>query len=166
MDPQIAAVLQKLAKTIEQRVGFQAIAMNLYRPDTDDYLVAYVLGSADATDALLGTALAREVWIEYLGDRESRLGSYFIPEGQGRWIAEAGQFLPEMVPGEGPNGWQPGDELITPMCSRDGAVLALVSVDKPVSGQRPADSALLALRDIVAAAAPDLELALADRERP
>src|SRR5437763_10505144 len=52
------AVLEAIARTIAECLGFGTVAVNLYRPARDDFMVTNVYGNPGAREAPLGDARA------------------------------------------------------------------------------------------------------------
>src|SRR6266478_830073 len=75
----VEAVLEAVAATISDTLGFRTVAMNLYRPAWDDFQIAVVHGNEEARKLLLGHADPLERWAAILNDRFARRGAYWIP---------------------------------------------------------------------------------------
>src|ERR1041385_700498 len=72
------AVLEAIARTIAECLGFGTVAVNLYRPAWDDFQVTNVYGNPGAREALLGSARDLESWRPLLDERFLRRGAYQI----------------------------------------------------------------------------------------
>src|SRR5690348_18477910 len=75
----LPALLEAVARTIGESLGYGTVAVNLYRPAWNDFEVTTVYGNERAREMLLGTALPGEEWNVLLADRFERRGAYFIP---------------------------------------------------------------------------------------
>src|SRR3954447_11823122 len=143
-DESIQSVLDAIARTLTQTVGFAGVVINVYRPQWDDYEAATVVGPPKMVDDLLG-ATYEASWIHVvLDERFNRRGAYFIPEGSLDWqSADVGaRWMPVPTTVDDDGAWRPGDELFTPCRDSDGDILAIISLGEPVSGMRATDGEL------------------------
>jgi PAS domain S-box-containing protein len=134
-----------VAQTLAESLRFRTVAITLYRPAWDDYVVVAVHGSEAARGTLFGTASAREAWALLLDERYRRSGAYFVPADADVWASVGEGFSRHFAELEGvddPAAWQPGDLLLVPFSRRDGGPLGIVAVADPASGRRPAKSEL------------------------
>ena len=138
----IGAVLEAVARAIEQSLGFAVVVINVYRPAWDDFVVAAVEGDASARETLLGVTYEWDVWRGALDERFDRRGAYLIPEGSYDWSGQGPRYVPVRPATEDPELWHAGDELFVPFRHSDGHLLGVVSVGEPVSGRRPTDDQL------------------------
>jgi diguanylate cyclase (GGDEF)-like protein len=134
----LTAITAMLAKTI----GFTGVVINVYRPQWDDFEVATASGSEEMSQALLGATYDRAQFVaETLDARFERRGAYFIPEGAVDWELTSGaRYIPDRPTADGPDAWRPGDELFVPCRDSKGHILAVISLDEPLSGRRPTDA--------------------------
>jgi PAS domain S-box-containing protein len=141
------ALLQELSELIGAGLGFGTVAINLYRPAWDDLEVVAVHGNPRARCELLGTTSSHESWSNLLDERFLHRGVFVIEKGQLAWDrVEVAAFLPPAHAATGlPTAWDREDALLVPLRSGDGRLLAVVSVDEPLSGLRPSDEALALL---------------------
>src|SRR3954470_15691470 len=163
-DESIQSVLDAIARTLTQTVGFAGVVINVYRPQWDDYEAATVVGPPKMVDDLLG-ATYEASWIHViLDERFDRRGAYFIPEGSIDWdAADVGtRWMPEPTAAEDDATWRPGDELFIPCRDSDGQILAIISLGEPVSGLRATDHEL----DFLVAVGRHAALALEPAHRP
>ena len=58
----LSTALQTIARVISEALGFRTVAVNLYRPAWDDFVVSTVHGSDAMCDALLGATYEWSVW--------------------------------------------------------------------------------------------------------
>jgi transcriptional regulator with GAF, ATPase, and Fis domain len=135
----VHALLEAVAETISETLGFRTVAINLYRPAWDDFCVTTVHGSRAAQDALLGRVRDLADWERLLDDRFLRRGAYVIEHGSVDWDAVGVTYVPDLEPPAAPDGWHPEDALFVPMRHSDGHLLGILSVDEPKSGLRAGD---------------------------
>jgi len=150
------AVLEAIARTIAECLGFGTVAVNLYRPAWDDFQVTNVYGNPGAREALLGDARDLASWRPLLDDRFLRRGAYLIPHEQFDWFADVATFVPDIEPTDDPDAWHPEDALMVPMRHSAGHLLGILSVDEPRSGRKPSDEEL----DVLVAVAEHAALAV------
>ncbi len=65
-------VLEDVARTIGEVLGYRAVVVNVYRPAFDDMLTAAAVGSAESLQSLLGTVSPNNTWTPLLADRFRR----------------------------------------------------------------------------------------------
>src|SRR3954465_15637446 len=85
----VHAVLEAVAESISETLGFRTVAINLYRPAWDDFQIAIVHGNEAARTMLLGHADPLERWAAVLDERYERRGAYWIPAEEA-WNEPAG----------------------------------------------------------------------------
>lgn len=137
----LTRLIDAIAATVADSLGFRTVAINLYRPAEGDFMVTTVHGSEAARELLLGTTRPADAWDSYFVERYLRRGAYLIPRGEGDW--EGVTFhVPELEPSSDPDAWHPDDALMVPMRGADGTLLGVVSVDEPESGLLPTDEEL------------------------
>src|ERR671929_49684 len=150
------AVLEAIARTIAECLGFGTVAVNLYRPAWDDFQVTNVYGNPGAREALLGDARGLASWQPLLDERFLRRGAYLIPHELFDWAADVATFVPDIEPTDDPDAWHPEDALMVPMRHTAGHLLGILSVDEPRSGRKPTDEEL----DVLVAVAEHAALAV------
>jgi diguanylate cyclase (GGDEF)-like protein len=146
----LPALLDAVARTIGETLGFRTVAVNLYRPAWDDFEVVVVHGNQHARAALAGTTRDGAHLVVLLHERFERRGAYYVPKDAVDWDSLGPSYTPE---GEGrahPDAWDPEDALLVPMRDAAGNLLGTISVDEPVNGRVPSNEEL------------DLLVALAD----
>lgn len=157
-------LLSAIARTIAESLGFNTVAVNLYRPARDDYVVTTIHGSEEARSSLLGQTNPSEIWKPLLDERFLRRGAYVIRAGQLDWDA---LDLPRYVPTAGReaivagDAWTPEDSLMVAMKSSSGDILGILSVDEPITGLGPTDEEL----DVLVALARHAALAVEQSQR-
>jgi diguanylate cyclase (GGDEF)-like protein len=150
------AVLEAIARTISECLGFGTVAVNLYRPAWDHFEVTNVYGNEGAREALLGDARDLSSWRPLLDERFLRHGAYLIPHEHFDWAADVATFVPDIEPSDDPDAWHPEDALMVPMRHSAGHLLGILSVDEPRSGRKPTDGEL----DVLVAVAEHAALAV------
>jgi diguanylate cyclase (GGDEF)-like protein len=159
-DHQLSSVLDAVARTVCESLGWATVVITLYRPAWNDFEVTAVHGSDEARGVLQGTV--RE-WADIeplLDDRFLRRGAYFIPHNEFDWNSiDGASFVPDFQPTEAPDAWHPEDALLVPLRRADGSTLGIISVDEPASGRNPTDAELDVLVAVAAHAALAVETA-------
>jgi diguanylate cyclase (GGDEF)-like protein len=155
----LPALLDAVARTIGESLGYRTVAVNLYRPAWDDFEVTTVFGNEDARAALLGNVRPGDDWTVLLSDRFERRGAYVVPSGSVDWASLGPSYVPQGESATDPDAWDPEDALFVPMRDQHGNLLGILSVDEPVSGRRPTDDELDVLVSLADHAALALEAA-------
>ncbi len=152
----LPALLEAVARTIGESLGYRTVAVNLYRPAWDDFEVTTVYGNEDARAVLLGNARPGGDWSLLLSERFERRGAYVVPAGSVDWDSLGPSYVPQGQRGVDPDAWDPEDALFVAMRDQQGNLLGIISVDEPTSGRRPTDDDL----DVLVALADHAALAL------
>jgi diguanylate cyclase (GGDEF)-like protein len=152
----LPALLDAVASTIGESLGYGTVAVNLYRQAWDDFEVTTVYGNEAAKEVLLGNARPGDDWTVLLSERFEHRGAYVVPAGAVDWDSLGPSYVPEGVPASSPDAWDPEDALFVAMRDQQGDLLGIISVDEPVSGRRPTDDDL----DVLVALADHAALAL------
>ncbi len=155
----LPALLDAVARTIGESLGYRTVAVNLYRPEWDDFEVTTVYGNEKARSALLGHALPGDDWTILLGEQFERRGAYVVLSGSVDWDSLGPSYVPQGGRSCHPAAWDPEDALFVPMRDHRGSLLGIISVDEPVSGRRPTDEELDILVSIADHAALAVEAA-------
>ena len=149
------ALLDAVARTISESLGYGTVAINLYRPAWDDFEVTTVHGNPEAREALLGNVRPGDDWTMLLSDRFQRRGAYVVPSDSVDWDALGPTYVPQGTRSADPDAWDPEDALFVAMRDLRGDLLGIISVDEPANGRRPTDDdldVLVALTDHAALA--------------
>src|SRR3954469_3601083 len=154
---ELPALLDAVARTIGEALGYLTVAVNIYRPEWDDFEVTTVHGNEEARAMLLGNARPGDDWTVLLSDRFERRGAYVVPAGSVDWDSLGPSHLPQGARSCHPDAWDPEDALFVPMRDHRGLLLGIISVDEPVSGRRPAADDLEVLVSLVDHAALAVE---------
>jgi diguanylate cyclase (GGDEF)-like protein/putative nucleotidyltransferase with HDIG domain len=158
-------VLEAVAATVADALGFRTVAVNLHRPAWDDFEVVVVHGTPEAREVLLGEVTRLGDWSPVLDERFEAHGTYLIPAGEFDWNDDrVAAYVPRPSGATGPGAWDPEDALLIPLTAGDGTLLGVVSVDEPSSGMRPTDADLEVLGATAAYAAVAIEHARAVAE--
>src|ERR671914_412524 len=152
-------LLDAIARTTAEALGFRTVAVNVWRPAWDDYEVAAVHGPPEAREALLGTTNPRIEWQALLDERFERRGAYHVRHGELDWSSSGVATFVPSPSANGSGGWHPEDALFAPMVASDGELLGIISVDEPVSGAAPGDEELDVLVAVAAHATQAIEAA-------
>ena len=155
----LPALLDAVARTIGESLGYGTVAVNHYRPSWDDFEVTTVYGNEEARNVLLGNARPLDDWTVLLAERFERRGAYVVLSGAVDWESLGPSYVPQGEPGSGADAWDPEDALFVPMRDQHGSLLGIISVDEPVSGRRPTDDELDVLVALVDHGALALEAA-------
>ena len=145
----LPALLEAVVRTIGESLGYRTVAVNLYRPQWDDFEVTTVYGNEEAKAVLLGQARPGDDWTVLLAEHFEHRGAYVVPSGAVDWDSLGPSYVPEGGRACHPDAWDPEDALFVPMRDQRGLLLGIISVDEPVSGRRPADDDLEVLVSLV-----------------
>jgi diguanylate cyclase (GGDEF)-like protein len=138
----LPALLDAVARTIGESLGYRTVAVNVYRPAWDDFEVTTVYGNEEARETLLGNARPGDDWTVLLSDRFERHGAYVVLSGSVDWTSLGPSYVPQGGRSCHPDAWDPEDALFVPMRDHRGLLLGIISVDEPVTGLRPTDDDL------------------------
>jgi diguanylate cyclase (GGDEF)-like protein len=155
----LPALLDAVARTIGESLGYRTVAVNLYRPQWDDFEVTTVYGNEEARKVLLGNSRPGDDWTLLLSERFERHGAYDVPAGAVDWDSLGPSYVPDGRRGCHPDAWDPEDALFVPMRDQRGLLLGIISVDEPVNGRRATDDDLEVLVSLVDHAALAVEAA-------
>ena len=155
----LPALLDAVARTIGESLGYRTVAINLYRPAWDNFEVTTVYGNEEARETLLGNARPGDDWTVLLSDRFERRGAYVVPSGSVDWDSLGPSYVPRGESTTDPDAWDPEDALFVAMRDQHGNLLGILSVDEPVTGRRPTDDELDVLVSLADHAALALEAA-------
>ena len=133
----LPALLDAVARTIGESLGYRTVAVNLYRPAWDDFEVTTVYGNEDARSVLLGNTRPGDDWTVLLSERFERGGAYVVLSGAVDWDALGPSYVPQGKSTDDPEAWDPEDALFVPMRDQHGRLLGIISVDEPCNGRRP-----------------------------
>jgi diguanylate cyclase (GGDEF)-like protein len=142
----LPALLDAIARTIAESLGWRTVAINLHRRAWDDLQVQTVFGAPEARDALIGNATAWHTWDRLLQDRYLHRGAYLIRHDQYDWAADdTVSYVPPTPVSGDPDDWHPGDALFVALRDSEGQIMGMLSVDEPKSGRVPTGAELDAL---------------------
>jgi diguanylate cyclase (GGDEF)-like protein len=143
-DP-LEQVFAIVADTIRKTAGYRTVALNIYRPEWDDFEAVHVKGRDEAIEMLIGSTILNENVERILARADRRLKQvYFYRASSDSIWDELDQnfYTPAMPTPADADGWHPEDTLIAMLLDSSGQPLGLVSVDEPLSGLRPDDAEL------------------------
>jgi diguanylate cyclase (GGDEF)-like protein len=131
----LASMLDVLAGTIVELLGFGVAAVNVARPDGALEVVA-VAGDADAREALLGTVYSAQSFDDILLHSEAWGRLRFVDHATQADQSHA-DWIPDFQPSDAVDAWHPEDALFAPLLASDGTRVGILSVDLPHGGKRP-----------------------------
>lgn len=149
-------MLDRLARTIVEALGFGVAVINLARPDGVLEAVS-VVGDEGARAALLGTTEDATRWDRMLEVSEPWGDLCFIDHRNEAATADIFSWVPEMAAPADPDAWHPEDALFAPLVATDGSRLGVLSVDLPPNGRRPTATTCRALEAFAISAALAIE---------
>jgi diguanylate cyclase (GGDEF)-like protein len=153
--------LGDLARTIGESLGYETVAITLYRPAWDDFRVTAVSGREQARETLMGCTRTHEDYRPLLDERFLRRGAYVIPAGAHDWSLSGTTYSPPVEPNpDDPGAWHPEDVLLVTLKTSDGSLLGVMSVDEPATLRRPDDDEL----DVLVSVADHVALAIEDAQ--
>jgi diguanylate cyclase (GGDEF)-like protein/putative nucleotidyltransferase with HDIG domain len=151
-------LLEGVAATAAEALGFGAVVVNLRRPAWNDMEVAVVVDRhGRGMSELLGELVPFEELARLLDPRFDRGGVFLIPHDRFDFGSLSIAFEVGRVQGEGPDGWHPEDMLIAPLRDSGGSLLGFLSCDDPIDGRRPGPDGLEALAAVAAITASIIE---------
>ncbi len=152
-------VMTEVARIVSEALGFETVAINLYREDGDAYEVITVHGNDRARALLLGDVTPAHTWAPMLDPRFEIGGSFFVPAGTLEWDQGIRVYTPEATgPSESAEtSWHPEDALFATLDGAGGRHYGIISVDEPRDGLRPDTGLLEVLSAIAAHAAQTFE---------
>jgi hypothetical protein len=154
----VQPVLEAVAATAAEALGFGAVVVNVRRPAWDDLEVAVVVDNSNpAVSELLGEHVALEDLGALLDPRFDRGGAYFLPHEEFDTSHLSMAMERGTVQGAGTEGWHPDDMLIAPLVGADGELLGFLSLDDPRDGLRPSDALMESLAAVAAVMASVIE---------
>jgi diguanylate cyclase (GGDEF)-like protein/PAS domain S-box-containing protein len=162
--PPLAEVLDAVARTVSEAIGFSTVVINVYRMQENAYEVITVHGSERAGRILLGNVTAGSTWEPLLDPRFARRDVFFIPAGEvlfDELDPETEWYTPEARDrtAVSESDWRPDDALFAPIEGPGGRRYGVISVDDPISGRRPDEQQLEVLGVLAAHAAVAIESA-------
>jgi diguanylate cyclase (GGDEF)-like protein len=132
----LVSMLDLLAGTIVEALGFGVAAVNIARPDGSLQVVS-VAGHPEARRILLGHVDSAETWEQVLSRSEPWGRLRFADHRHEGANAATLSWVPDVEPVDAEDSWHPEDALFAPLTSADGTRLGILSVDLPHDGRRP-----------------------------
>jgi hypothetical protein len=129
-------MLDLLAETIVQALGFGVAAVHIARPDGSLEVIA-VAGDEQARKTLLGTVDSADIWDQVLAVSEPWGRLRFADHRNEAANPELLSRVPDFVPIATEDAWHPQDALFAPLIAEDGSRPGILSVDLPYGGRRP-----------------------------
>lgn len=152
----LIAMLDLLADTIVQALGFGVAVVNLARHDGSLQVVS-VAGDTEARALLLGTTDTAERWQGLLAASEDWGRLRFQDHDHDLATPELLTWVPDTEIVDAPNAWHPEDALFAPLVAEDGKLLGVLSVDLPRDRLRPTMATREALEAFAVSAALAIE---------
>jgi diguanylate cyclase (GGDEF)-like protein len=154
-------VLRAAAEVIHSELRFQTVIVNVVHASTQELEVVHALGAEEARAALLGTRSGWADWEPMLDPRFDRGGAIWLPAGSHDWSAGPPAWISNEAAARTDDAWDPEDALLLPLRGDDGQILAILSLDGPLSGRRPNDDEL----GVLVAVADHAAVSLAHAQR-
>lgn len=152
----LVEMLDRLAQTIVDALGFGVAVVNLARSDGSLEVVS-VAGEEQARGALLGTSDSAALWNQMLQASELWGALRFIDHRNQAATTAMLSWVPEMETVIAEDAWHPEDALFAPLVAVDGSRLGVLSVDLPHDGRRPGSATCRALEAFAISAALAIE---------
>ena len=132
--------------------------VNVYRPAWDDYEVVVVTGDAAAPRAaLMGQHVDPSEFAKLLQERFRRHNAYVVPHDEFDFSSLDMTWVKGTAGVDGPDAWTPTMRCSCPSRRPTAGRWRFLSLDEPVDGRRPSDSALEVLSAVAAIAASVIE---------
>lgn len=129
-DEDLPELLAAVARIIAESLGYETVAISLYRPAWDDFAVTAVHGNEGARGAVLARASSLAEWEPLLADRSGT--AVFLPMRH-----SAGHLLGVLSVDEPPSGRRPtGEELDVLVSLADHAALAVQGAQESAEAAR------------------------------
>jgi diguanylate cyclase (GGDEF)-like protein len=151
----LVSMLDELASTIVEALGFGVAAVNFARPDGSLEVVS-VAGDKSARAALLGHVDTAETWELVLASSEP-WGRLRFADHRNEADLTTRTWVPDIEATDEEGAWHPEDALFAPLMSADGVLLGILSVDLPHDGRRPDAASRRALEAFALATALAIE---------
>ncbi len=152
----LVSMLDQLAGTIVEALGFGVAAVNIARPDGSLEVVS-VAGHPGARRTLLGHVDTAETWDQVLSRSEPWGRLRFADHRNEEADAATLTWIPDVEPIDAEDAWHPEDALFAPLTSADGTRLGILSVDLPHDGRRPDEASRRSLEAFAMATALAIE---------
>ena len=152
----LVAMLDLLAQTIVDALGFGVAAVNIARPDGTLKVVS-VAGDETARRMLLGTVDSAATWDHLLAASEPWGRLRFADHRSEAANVDMMTWVPDIEPLDIEDAWHPEDALFAPLTAGDGSRLGILSVDLPHDGRRPGPTGRAALEAFAISAALAIE---------
>jgi diguanylate cyclase (GGDEF)-like protein len=162
----VVPVLRALAETMRLELSFEVVVVNLRDVERDETTAVVVLGDDAAQAALYGSVNTWSSMEGVMRPEFERQGAYWIPAGA-EDLGDLEVWDPDPTVGDpaDPLTWQKEDMLLLPVRGAGGEIIAVVSVDRPVTGRRPVAEDLAVLMAVADHAGLALERAQRDSEQ-
>jgi diguanylate cyclase (GGDEF)-like protein len=154
----LVSMLDLLAGTIVEALGFGVAAVNIARPDGCLEVVS-VAGDAKAREMLLGTVDTSTTWQALLTGSEPWGRLRFVDHRNDATADDMLSWIPDIEAPEDDDrdAWHPEDALFALLTAEDGSLLGTLSVDLPHDGRRPQPATCKALEAFAVSTALAIE---------
>lgn len=152
----LVAMLDLLAQTVVEALGFGIAVINIARPDGSLEVVSSA-GDERCRAALLGNVQSAEIWDQLLEVSETWGRLRFSEHSSAHADSKLLEYIPDFEPILGEDAWHPEDALFAPLTAEDGSRLGILSVDLPRDGRRPDRATCTALEAFAISAALAIE---------
>ena len=132
----LSVMLDRLAETIVELLGFGVAAVNIVRPDGALEVVA-VAGDTAAWEALLGSVNSAQSFEDIWAVSEEWGRLRFVDHRHQEDEEVAYYWVPDVEVIDAEDAWHPEDALFAPLIATDGTCVGILSVDLPHDGRRP-----------------------------
>ncbi|MGB7340143.1 MAG: GAF domain-containing protein [Phototrophicaceae bacterium] len=138
-------VLEAIAYSIQQSIGFDTVLMMIVDEETGDLSRLSQAGMPlDAFNTGKDIAVSKEALADLLKEEYAQSESYFFPAQQlENWYTEAVPAVSAAYAGnrslnpKGQSWWHDGDMLLVSIKGQGGNLLGLMSLDRPYNSKRP-----------------------------
>lgn len=148
VDSAVLTTLDTILKGVTDLLGFEVATISLTHPDGALVTVA-VAGDDEARASLLGRRLQVETIEEELADADHWGPLRFLPHDRLDLPIDRFAWVPDLQVSDDPARWHPHDVLAAPLCDEGGRIRALISLDSPGDGLRPAGGSRAALEHFI-----------------
>jgi diguanylate cyclase (GGDEF)-like protein len=129
-DEDLPELLEAIARTIAESLGYRTVAISLYRPAWDDFSITTVHGNANARGVVLAQASSLAEWQPLLADRSGN--AVFVPMRD-----SAGHLLGVLSVDEPATGRRAGEEELDVLVAlADHAALAVQGAQESAEAAR------------------------------
>ncbi len=165
--------LKVITKAI-QNFGWRRVVISLRDENLEGTDLVTVGLTKEENELLLKRKAPRHVWKERLGPKFERykMGEFYYLPWSDPWVREYVHGVPPEAPPEEATtyagvpsklsieemvDWHPQDMLYAPLCTPDGKIVGILSMDDPIDGRKPTGESLVPLELFLHQAAITIE---------